>query len=126
MGFEDVFADEMLGKGPKFFEEIFSPMFQRTHIVDERVEPYVSYVTPIERDFDAPGETALGTGDAQIADRFAQHRNHFILEAFGSDEVGMLFQVAQKPVLVFPNAKKIFLLLDKPRPGPVIRALSVH
>ena len=71
MGLDDVLADEMLGLRPKFHEELFSSMFQRTHIVDECIKPYVGHVALIEGDLDAPVKTALGTGDAQVTDGLA-------------------------------------------------------
>ena len=35
-------------------------------IVEERVEPDVGDVVLVERKLDAPGETALGTGNAEV------------------------------------------------------------
>src|SRR6266478_895389 len=101
-------------------------MFQRTHIVDERIEPDVGHVALIERNFNAPFQTALRTGNAKVPDGFAQHRYHLIFETRGSDEVWMLFYVSQQPVLVFAHAKEIVLFLDNFRDGLMIRALTVY
>src|SRR5262245_23256195 len=96
MRLEDVFPDEVLSFRPEFLKGVFTFVFQGTHIIDQRVKPYIRHIALVERDLDPPGQPALRARDTQITDWLSQHCQHFILEALGTNKVGMCLDVTEQ------------------------------
>ena len=65
VGLEDVLGYQVLA-GPVLFVVRSVRPAESGDIVKERVEPDVGDVVLVERKLDAPGETALGTGNAEV------------------------------------------------------------
>ena len=65
VGLEDILGYQVLA-GPVLFVVRSVRPAESGDIVEERVEPDVGDVVLVERKLDAPGETALGTGNAEV------------------------------------------------------------
>ena len=126
MRFDDILANEVLCFRPKFLKVAFAFAFQSADVVDQRVKPNVGDVTVVERKFDSPGKPALGTGDAEVLERLAQHSKHFVLISLGPDELRMRFDVAQQLILVLAHPKEIILFLDQFGLGQMVWTFTVN
>lgn len=85
---------------------------QGGNIVGQGVEPHVAHIVAVEGQFHAPGQTGLGSRDAQILQHPAvQHGQHLVAVALGPDEVGMVQDVLFQPALIFGHFEKVIFSL---------------
>ena len=122
---EDVLGDDVVGAGPVGVEEIRALELYRAYIVDQRVEPHVRDVVPVEGQGNTPLQPALGPGDAQVFQGLPQERQHLRAVPLRRDEAGVLVDVLDQAVLVLAHAEEVVLLLDVGGRGLVVRALAV-
>ena len=96
------------------------------NIVGQGVEPDIADVIPVKRQLNAPFETALRTGDAQILQHAVfQHGEHFIAVAFGPDKIGVVQNMLPQPALIPGHAEEIVLFADVFRLGKMLRTKTV-
>ena len=128
MGTEDVLSDQMVGGGPPCLElRVVRQITDGGDIVDERVEPDVGDIVRVERQFDAPRKARLRTADAEVAEFFATEETERLLAAvLRHDEIRMLFDVVDQPVLILSHLEEVALLLQLFDGAVAIRAAAVH
>ena len=76
-------------------------------IVHQRIKPYISYEIMVKRQFDAEPDAALGTGNAQIVQRFGQHSQHFFGKAPGLYPVRMGVDIINQPLAILLEREEI-------------------
>ena len=100
---EDVLADDMDVGGPEAFVR------DGRVVVGQGVEPDVGDEGGIEGQFDAPGQAALGTRDAQVVHRLLQELEDLVLAEARRDEVGVSAEVLDQPGLELRQLEIIIL-----------------
>ena len=125
---QDVLRDEMLARPPEPRELVPVRVADRRQVVDQRVEPDVADVAPIEGQLDPPVESRLRTRDAQVAETalLLQHREHLVAVALGADELGMVGDVAPQPLEVLGHLEEVVALGAVLRRSLVVATESVH
>ena len=94
-------------------------------VVDQRVEPDVGDVLLVPGDLDAPGQARLGPRDAEVLQGLLQEGEHFVSVALGPDEVGVVVDVADEPLLVLAHLEEVVALLAELGLRLVVGALAV-
>ena len=90
VGLEDVLGNEVFAGPVLLIVRSVGPA-EGGDVVEERVEPDVGDVVLVERKLDAPGETALGTGNAEILETAGiDEAEKFRAVALGTHEVRMI------------------------------------
>src|SRR6266540_1640833 len=115
MRLDDVLSDEMLRLGPKLPKEFLASLLWRAGIVNQCIEPHVGDIAIVEGDLYAPSKPTFGPRDAEIADRFTQHPEHFVSIALRSNEICMSFDMFSEAILILAHPKKIVFFLDQRR-----------
>ena len=123
---ENVLADQVPGAGPEAAVQVAVRVAQGGGVVDERVEPHVGHVAFVPRQRDAPRHAPARARDRQIAERLAQHAEHFAPVGRGPDKAGVALQVLDQPRLILLHAKEVVGLAAPFRRGGVLRQLAVH
>ena len=95
-------------------------------VVGKSVEPHVAHVVLVEGQLDAPGESGLGPGDAQILQYSAfQHGKHFVAVSFGTDEVRIVENVLLQLILILGHLEEVVLFADVFRLGLMLGTETV-
>src|SRR5439155_17478598 len=94
-------------------------------VVDQGVEPDVGDVLLVERQRDTPLEARAGPADRQVLERLAQEAEDLVPVALGLDEVRVLLDVLDEPLLVLRHPEEVVLLLDERERRLVVGALAV-
>ena len=126
MGLQDVLGHQMIGSGPVFSIVLAIGEAQRRDVVDERVEPDIGHKIAVKGQLDAPGQTRLGPGNAQVAQVFLEHGQDLVAVTLRLDEVRIGLDMLAQGLQILAHAEEIVLLLDEGRHGQVVRTLAVH
>ena len=124
---EDILADQVLrviGR-PQVSIERAVRIADGGDVVDEGVEPDIGHVLVVEGQRDAPLKPRPGAADRQVLQGLAQEPQHLVPVALRLDEVRMLLEVLDQPVLVLRHPKEVVLLLDEGERGLVVGAVAV-
>ncbi|MEZ4236358.1 MAG: hypothetical protein R3F59_09395 [Myxococcota bacterium] len=114
MGREDVLAQQLPGGRPELRLAPAERLLEPRHVVQQRVEPDVADVVPVERQLDAPAHPRLRAADAQVAERLAQEAEHLVAPVLGLDEVGIGRDGVEERLLVLRHAEEPVRLLEHP------------
>ena len=125
VGLQDVLGDEVLGRGPEGPEVLPVGVARGGDVIDEGVEPDVGHVILVEGQRDPPGQPRLGAGNAEVLQGFAQEGEDLVPVAFRADEIGVVLDIPDEPLLVFAHAEEVVALLPVFRLGLVVRAAAV-
>ena len=120
----DFLAYEVQACRPVFMEErIIYAVFDTGQIVQQSVEPYINNVLLVEGNRNAPVEG--GTRNAQVLKALLNEVNHLVTTACRLDEIRMLFDELQPPVLIFAHFEEIAFLLHLFNGTMAVRAAAV-
>jgi len=122
---DDVLGDKVLAGGPVLAEVLAVRVADARDVVDERVEPDIGDVVLVPGDLDAPGQARLGPRDAEVLEGLLQEGEHFVLVSLGPDEVGVVVDVPDEPLLVLAHPEEVVALLAKLGDRLVVGALAV-
>ena len=117
VGLQDVLGDEVLRHRPEGPEQLPVRVAERAHVVDQGVEPDVGDVLVVEGQRDPPREAGARPGDAEVLQRLAQEGQRLVPVPLRPDEVRVLLDVADQPVLVLAHAEEVVLLLHEVQGG---------
>ena len=126
VGLENILGDEMLADRPEAVESFPIGVIDAGQVIDQGIEPDIGDVVFVERQRNPPLQAAFGPGDAKVLQGFLQKSQHLVAVTLRADEVRILLDVVDQPLLVFAHAEEIILLLDELRLGPVVGAFPVH
>jgi len=126
VGFEDVLGDEVLRGGPEDPEVLPVGISDAGDVVDQGVEPDIGDKIFVEGQGNSPGEATLRAGDAEIFQGFPEERQGFVAVTLRSDEIRILFNVLDQPVLILAHPEEIVALLPVLRFALVIGTQAVH
>ncbi len=124
---QDVLADQVVGSRPPLVElQVVAPVAHGADVVHERVEPDVADIVLVEGQVDAPGHAALRPRDAKVVQRLAQEAERLVAPMVRLDELRVLVDVLDQPLLVLAHPEEVVRFLDL-LDGPVaFRAFAVH
>jgi len=125
VGFEDILGDGVLHGWPEFTVEGAVGVAEGGDIVDEGIEPHIGHVLVVERQRDAPGQPFFRPRNAEVFQRFPKEGEDLVPVAFGADEIGVVLDIPDEPLLVFAHAEEVVALLAVFRLGLVVRAAAV-
>ena len=125
VGFQDILADNVLGHGPEFLEELTLGVVEGRDIVNKGVKPHVYDIIPVKGHCNTPLKPGFRAGDTQILKGLFQKREHLVLISFRSDEIRIFLYVINKPVLIIAHTEKIVGFPDHLGGCLMIRTLAV-
>ena len=122
----DLLAHQMQVGGPELPIQLvmIGGVAQRGDVVGQRVQPYVHGMLGVEVHRDAPLDG--GTADAQILQAgLKEIVDHFVLAGRGLDEIRMLLDVPDQPVLILAQLEEIGFLAGLFHRAAAVRAVAV-
>ena len=96
------------------------------HVIEQGVKPNVGHVVVIKGKRNAPCQTGFRTGYTQVLERLPQEGQHLVSIPLRPDEVRVLRDMIDQPLLISAHPEKIIGLSNDFRYGLMIRAFTVH